>query len=80
MKKPNYTPGQAVEVEFHNAMHYENPDVPKTSWLKGEVLAVVSATDIEWRIEVECRSEGQTITLTGHRAAHPDCVRPIKAQ
>lgn len=77
MKKPIYIPGQSVEVEFHNAMHYENPDVPKTSWLKGKVLAVVPATDIDWRVEVECKDEEQTITLKGHIAAHPDCVRPL---
>lgn len=67
MTKPNYTPGQPVDVEFYNS------STKSAVWIRGTVIAVVQATDIEYRVEVEM----SFTQLTGHQAAHPDCVRPV---
>lgn len=67
MKKPQYTPGQLVEVELHNSKQ------KKTIWLRGTVIGVISATDIPYRIEIDMNFT----TLSGHTAAHPDCMRPL---
>jgi hypothetical protein len=68
MKKPNYTPGQAVEVEIHNAKTGLN------TWVTGIIIDVVQGIDRPYRIEVET----QFHRFMGNAAAHPDCVRPIK--
>lgn len=66
MKKPNYTPGQSVEVEMHN------PVTGLNEWKPGTIIAVIPAIDVPYRIEVQVGA----YQLTGNAAAHPDCVRP----
>lgn len=68
MKKPNYTQGQLVEIQVHNAKTGES------NWVTGIIIDVVQAVDIPYRIEVET----QLHRFMGNSAAHPDCVRPVK--
>jgi hypothetical protein len=69
-KVPNYRNGQDIEILCHD--HKSNSE----NWRKGKVINIIPATDIDYRIEVELDNHGPV--LSGHSAAHPDCVRPIK--
>lgn len=68
MKKPRYKTDQLVQVLCHNSAK------GSSEWLPGKVIDVVAAVDIDYRIEVEVNGAA----LTGHAAAHPDCVRTVK--
>lgn len=65
--KPDYEPGQTVDVLFYNSQS------KSSVWIRGKVIGVIPAMDIPYRVEVDM----QFTQLTGHTAAHPDCVRPI---
>jgi hypothetical protein len=68
MKRPNFTPGQPVEVEIYFSA------AKKSMWKTGKVINVVPADDIAYRVEVEMDS----FSFTGFSAVHPDCVRPAQ--
>ena len=56
-----------MEVLCHNSAK------GSCDWMPGIVIDVVSATDIDYRIEVEVNG----VALMGHTAVHPDCVRSV---